>query len=149
MVKHYDNDFENGGWVRFSSHPKADMPHDAETTDAVLAANEAFYAAFAGADFAAMETVWGQSGSIAVEHPGGAGIKGRNDVLESWRAILRAPPPITCTVEDVISDEEQWAVICQEDLGRVVLRMVNVFRKEEGEWKMIYHGPTPSRALNS
>lgn len=125
------------------------MPHDTETKDAVLAVNDTFYAAFAGADFAAMMAVWGQTGPIAVEHPGGARIMGRQDVLDSWRAILRAPPPITCTVEDVIAYEDQWAVICQEDLGRVVLRMVNVFHQEEGGWKMIYHGPAPSRALNS
>ena len=125
------------------------MPHDTDTTDAVLAANEAFYAAFAGADYGAMQTVWGETGPVAVEHPGCDRIKGREDVLDSWRSILRAPPPITCTVEDVIADEDQWAVICQEDLGRVVLRMVNVFREEDGGWKMIYHGPAPSRALNS
>lgn len=125
------------------------MTHDAETTDAVLAANAAFYDAFSGADYEAMNAVWGLNGPISVEHPGASRIIGRRDVMESWRMILRAPPPITSIVEDVIADEEQWAVICQEDLGRVVIRMVNVFQVEDGAWKMVYHGPAPSRTLNS
>ena len=116
---------------------------------AVLDANTCFYNAFAHADFSAMSDLWGKKGPIAVEHPGADRIIGRVGVLHSWRMILRAPPPITATVEDVIDDEDQWAVICQEDLDRVVLRMVNVFHQEDGAWKMIYHGPAPDRRLSS
>lgn len=131
------------------------MPHTTHMTDAsdiktaVLDANAAFYAAFAAADVDGMQALWGKAGPVAVEHPGSSRIIGRADVLRSWRTILRAPPPITCTVEDVIEDEDQWAVICQEDLGRVVVRMVNVFHEEKGVWKMIYHGPAPDRQLSS
>ena len=132
-----------------ATRPMFQMNSNSDITDAVLAANETFYVAFAGADFDSMNALWAKQGPIAVEHPGAARIMGRRDVMESWRMILRSPPPITCTVEDVIEDEDQWAVICQEDLERAVIRMVNVFHEEDGAWKMIYHGPAPARALSS
>lgn len=126
-----------------------DVTDPKDDTMALLDANEAFYRAFASADVEAMEDLWGRDGPIAVQHPGGPRLVGRATVLKSWRMILRAPPDISCTVEDVIEDEEHSAVICQEDLGRVVVRMVNVFHLEKDRWKMIYHGPAPKRVLSS
>lgn len=125
------------------------MIEDQEKKEAVLAANEAFYSAFAGADLDAIDALWGHSGPVAVEHPGTRRILGRVNVIDSWRLILRAPPKITSHVEDIIKDEDQWAVICQEDLGQAVIRMVNVFQEEADGWKMVYHGPAPERVLSS
>jgi hypothetical protein len=69
--------------------------------------------------------------------------------MRSWRPILRNPPAITHVVEDVFRVEDQFWVVCQEDLGPAVVRMVNAFQKEAGSWKMVYHGPAPQRVLNS
>ena len=149
MIGVLDNSFKTGA-ARCVEKPRPPlMTDEPQIETAVLEANEAFYSAFARGDFDAMGDIWGKAGPIAVEHPGSARTLGRGEVLQSWRMILRAPPPITATVEDVIADEDQWAVICQEDLGRVVLRMVNVFHQEDGVWKMIYHGPAPDRRLSS
>lgn len=116
--------------------------------EAVLKANAAFYAAFAGADMDKMEAVWGKEGPVAVQHPSSMRIVGRAAVMESWRQILRAPPAIRCTVEEAFEADGTWGVICQEDLGTVVIRMINLFHQEDGAWKMIYHGPAPKRVLS-
>lgn len=117
--------------------------------EAVLQANDAFYAAFRSSDMEAMRAIWGMQEPIAVQHPSSPHIQGRAAVLESWRQILRAPPNISCTVEDMLEDDARWAVICIEHIGPINIRMVNLFHRENGDWKMIYHGPAPRPRLSS
>ena len=54
---------------------------------AVLQANEAFYAAFADADISAMVAVWAYD-DVAFTHPGWNVLTGYHDVVESWWSIL-------------------------------------------------------------
>src|SRR5262245_25344877 len=64
---------------------------------AVLAANAAFYDAFARRDAAAMDALWAREVEVACIHPGWEALRGRAQVLASWRAILSgSPPPIRC-----------------------------------------------------
>lgn len=111
--------------------------------DAVLTVNSEFYRAFRESDTAAMANVWASQEPVAVQHPSTGRIDGREAVLNSWSQIMRAPPDISCEVEAVRFSNGGWAVTCLEKLNPGSVRMINVFRKDAGEWKMIYHGPAP------
>ena len=53
--------------------------------EAVLFANEAFYAAFRAGDMDAMAALWAEDHAVVCLHPGAGPIHGREAVLESWR----------------------------------------------------------------
>ena len=54
----------------------------------VLNANTEFYRAFNERDLAGMEGLWASGEDIACVHPGWGALKGREQVLGSWQAIL-------------------------------------------------------------
>mgnify|MGYP001826729106 CR=1 FL=1 len=112
--------------------------------DAVLALNTEFYRAFRESDIAAMDRVWSEQEPVAVKHPSSGRIDGRDAVLKSWAQIMRRPPDISCDVEAIRFSDGGWAVTCLEHLNPGSVRMINIFRKDAGEWKMIYHGPAPA-----
>ena len=114
-----------------------------QQTAAVLAVNSEFYRAFRESDIAAMDAVWGRRGVIAVQHPSSGRIEGRRNVMLSWARILLQPPNISCTVEAVKVGPGRATVDCLEHLNPGEVRMRNVFHREDGAWKMIYHGPLP------
>jgi ketosteroid isomerase-like protein len=107
----------------------------------VLAANAAFYHAFAAKDARAMEAVWAARAPIACVHPGWQALRGREAVLSSWRAILSgsSAPSISSSgaVAQVFGDTA--FVICTEHIPNVELIATNVFVREQGEWKMVHH----------
>lgn len=115
----------------------------------VLAANEAFYAAFARRDVQAIEAMWSSRADIACVHPGWDALIGRREVLQSWRAILASPeaPDVLCggAVVHVVGDAA--FVICNEVLPSAELCATNVFVREAGTWKLMHHhaGPVASR----
>ena len=111
--------------------------------DAVLAVNTEFYRAFRESDTAAMANVWSSQEPVAVQHPSTARIDGHEAVLGSWSQMMRRPPNISCEVEAVRFSNGGWVVTCLEQLNPGSVRMINIFRKDAGEWKMIYHGPAP------
>ena len=55
---------------------------------ALLFANEAFYAAFAGHDYAAMEALWARHAPVACIHPGWGVLEGRE-----WRLVHHQAGP--------------------------------------------------------
>ena len=112
----------------------------------VLAANQAFYRAFASGDMAAMESVWAVGEGIACAHPGWRLLIGRETVLESWRGILgNTPPAIACRAPMVLFAGEACAVLCYEELDSSVMLATNLFRLEEGQWKLFHHHAGPCR----
>ena len=121
----------------------------ADDRAAGLDVNEAFYTAFRTSDMDKMSEIWGQEEPIAVQHPSTALIRGRKAVMESWALMMRVPPDITCAIEAVMQREDQWGVICNEQLNPGSVRMINIFHQEGSDWKMIYHGPAPKEALSS
>jgi len=58
---------------------------------AVLAANEAFYRAFAARDFGRMDGLWATGSFVTCIHPGWGVVRGRDAVIASWRSILESP----------------------------------------------------------
>ena len=110
----------------------------------VLAANEAFYTAFAAHDVPAMAALWAERAPVACIHPGWQPLRGREAVLASWRDILGGPgsPPIRCcdAVAHVLG--ETALVICIERFPGVELVATNVFVREDGAWQ---HDPPPGQ----
>ncbi len=107
----------------------------------VLAANEAFYAAFREGDYAAMQALWSDSREVTVYHPGWPGIMGREEVMESWHRILCVgrPPKVRALDPNVIVNGTSAMVTCIEDLGEVRMVATNTFVQEAGAWKLIGH----------
>ncbi len=107
----------------------------------VLAANQAFYDAFASADSEAMARLWAREHVVACIHPGWIALHGRDAVIGSWRAILGSPEPPTVHASDaaaVIIGEAAF-VTCIEHIGAAELATTNVFALEQGEWRMVHH----------
>ena len=116
----------------------------ADEREAVLAVNEEFYRAFRESDMEAMRNVWGAEEPVGLQHPAWpSAITGRSQVLQSWIRILRSPPDISCEVESMFQSEGSWAVVCLEILNPGSVRMINLFRRDGDDWKMVYHGRAP------
>jgi len=124
------------------------MPHD--DLD-VLAANAAFYRAFADHDADAMEALWAQRDAVACIHPGWQALHGRDEVMASWRSILDGPdaPEISCSHAAVYASDDVAFVVCVEKLQGGMLAATNVFMREAGEWRMVHHhaGPIARAAM--
>ncbi len=108
---------------------------------AVLAANEAFYAAFREGDYSAMDALWSTEHQVTVGHPGWHHITGRDEVMESWYRILRLgrPPKVKAIDPNVIVNGRSAMVTCIEDVGEVRLVATNTFVEEAKGWKLIGH----------
>jgi hypothetical protein len=114
--------------------------------DAVLFANSAFYAAFAGRDPAAMEEVWAKDRSLTCVHPGWAPLSGRAEVLASWRAILsgNGAPRIRCCQERAAIYGACAVVSCIEVItsgqgAEQYLAATNIFIRTGSIWVMVHH----------
>jgi ketosteroid isomerase-like protein len=115
--------------------------------NAVLAANAAFYRAFAERDVAAMDALWAHSVAVACVHPGWQVLNGREAVMASWRGILNGvPPTIQCSEETAHVTGTSAFVVCTETLEAGELVATNVFVQEAGDWKIAHHhaGPVAS-----
>src|SRR5438093_6499030 len=104
------------------------MPDEAD----VLAANQAFYAAFNAKDFDAMDALWSQWAAVACVHPGWNVLSGRETVMDSWRAILgnQSQPRVQSGGERVYLLGDVAYVICRELLEGAPLAATNVFVRE-------------------
>lgn len=134
------------------------MSHD------VLAANAAFYAAFAAGDIDAMNAIWSRDPAVTCIHPGYDVLHGRAAVMASWRSILGGEDnPIVATDARAHVNGDSAYVTCLEGLRGDPASLVatNVFARDGGEWKMVHHqaGPlgrpraappptTPTRGVN-
>lgn len=115
-------------------------------TTAVLFANDVFYVAFAGRDMGAMDQVWAEQTPVACIHPGWNPIAGREEVMESWAAILgnEGSPPVQCRNAHATLIGDVAVVVCHEEIDDTFLIATNIFVKEDGRWKMIHHQAGPS-----
>jgi hypothetical protein len=108
---------------------------------AVLAANAAFYRAFAERDLAAMERLWARAVDVACVHPGWIPCFGRAAVMASWTGILGNPaaPDIRCLKAQASVYGPIGVVVCYEAIERNYLIATNLFIAEAGAWKLIHH----------
>lgn len=122
------------------------MPDRArQAARSVLAANEAFYQAFATRDLAAMEALWATEVQVACIHPGWNVLRGRDLVLASWRSILGGenPPDVMCGNASAHVLGDSAFVVCEEQVAEDVLVATNVFVREGGRWKLAHHQAAP------
>ncbi len=114
----------------------------------ILAANAAYYSAFAGADFDAMSHVWADD-KLSCIHPGWPALVGRPAILESYRQILANPEQewIEPRNATVILGGEEARVLCVEFVGGSALAATNLFRRVNGAWRMTHHQASPIAAL--
>ena len=100
----------------------------ADDESAVLAANSAFYTAFAAADIKAMEAIWARQDAVACIHPGWGLLAGRDEVIESWGRIFdNAPPDIICHDARAFLLGDTAYVVCLELMPQGVLIATNLF----------------------
>ena len=125
---------------------------DARDHAAVLFANEAFYAAFAERDLAAMDALWAAEGPVACIHPGWPALVARVEVMASWTRILANPdaPTVSSISPRALLLGDVALVLCHEQIQTAHLVATNVFRRgSDGAWKLVHHqagpGPTPPR----
>lgn len=106
-----------------------------------LAANQAFYAAFNARDMPAMAAAWSAGDDVTCVHPGWDAVSGRTLVLESYAAIFANPsqPRIIAGGESVTLAGDAAVVVCHELVGGSPLVATNVFRREDGAWKVVHH----------
>ncbi len=127
--------------------------------DQVLAANGAFYAAFASGDVSAMELLWARAAPVACCHPGWEPLLGRARVIASFRAIFaNGVPAVRCGDPSAHLVGDFAYVICTEKLPGGELAATNLFVREEGRYRLVHHHagpiareprpPPPSGALN-
>jgi hypothetical protein len=110
----------------------------------LLAANASYYRAFLNGDADAMAGLWADS-NVSCIHPGWPPLIGRDVVLQSYRAILRAPgrDPIEFHEARPLIVGEDGRVICVETIGGATLAVTNLFRRVDGAWRMIHHQASP------
>jgi ketosteroid isomerase-like protein len=114
--------------------------------DAVLAANEAFYAAFESRDMGAMDGVWEHTERVVCTHPGWPRLRGWDVVRDSWARLLAGPQHlqfVLTTVDVEVAGDVAWVHLDENLLDGAstgTVAAVNVFRRTgSGRWLMIVH----------
>lgn len=115
------------------------MSNPDETVDALLEANAEFYRAFRTGDMTAMASLWADDEDILCIHPGHATLCGRSQVLESWFDILAGPPEVVSARPEVLIRGTIGIVTCIERIDTAHLAATNIFRMDDGSWRMIHH----------
>ncbi|MBO6635623.1 nuclear transport factor 2 family protein [Parvibaculum sp.] len=117
---------------------------------ALLFANETFYRAFAERDTALMNAVWAEHEPVTCLHPGWPPVEGRDNVLQSWHAILTGPasPDIECLHARGGIHKDTGIVICYERIGQDFLIATNIFIRSGDGWLLVHHqsGAAPEPA---
>ncbi|OSX75054.1 hypothetical protein BU14_0256s0007 [Porphyra umbilicalis] len=123
---------------------------------AVLAANDAFYAALHGGDAGAMGAVWADNPVVSVAHPFVPAVVGWEAVVTSWRTVFAMGRPTAVRVRDVrmVRGANFASVTCVQEVETVrggrtlggVRAAVNLFQPAPGgggKWLMVHHHSSP------
>lgn len=112
--------------------------------DSLLAANAAYYRAFAARDAAAMEAIWADD-AVSCVHPGWPALIGRAPIIGSYRDIFRNPAQaaVSPREERTLIDGDDGRVFCVEEVAGALLLATNWFRVIEGKWRLLHHQASP------
>jgi hypothetical protein len=112
--------------------------------DVLLAANAAFYHAFASADFAKISGIWADE-QVSCIHPGWPALVGRRAVLDSYRNILGNPHQerIEHRNATAMISGDDGRVFCIEIVGGMALAATNWFKRIDGAWRLVHHQASP------
>jgi ketosteroid isomerase-like protein len=116
-------------------------------TEAVRAANRAFYEAFENRDLDAMSALWEHSDRVSCTHPGWASLRSWGKVASSFFALFSGPQHLqfVLTQEHVEVDGGMAWVSVDENLlgdqGGATVAALNVFRHsaEQDRWLLVAH----------
>ncbi|MFB6080247.1 MAG: nuclear transport factor 2 family protein [Haloferacaceae archaeon] len=128
-----------------------------QTESDVRAASDRFYDALErmlNGDAEPMSEVWSHRDDVTTMHPIGGREVGWDAVKEPWRAIADISENGEVTVTDrllrVVGDlayelaTERASVTVAGHPLDVEHRATNVYRREDGEWKIVHHHTDPS-----
>lgn len=129
------------------------MKKQADDTAAVAAAVGQFYTAlniFFTGDLGPMKEVWSHADDVTYMGPGGGFQKGWAAVLPIWEEVAAIKLGGKVTPKDMrITLGQDIALTHNYEIGenvdkngkplKVSIRATNIFRKENGQWKMIGH----------
>jgi len=116
---------------------------------AVIAANQAFYAAHEARDLAAMRRVWEHSDRTVCVHPGWPILRTWQLIERSWANIFDGPGrnQFILTNENVaITGDLAWVTLEENlvDTGATgTVAATNVYARTEGEWLLVVHHGSP------
>jgi hypothetical protein len=98
---------------------------------------------------AAMEEAWSKTAPVACIHPGWGVLTGRDDVLESWTAIIANPdsPDIQLHAPETHLYGDVGFVVCYEEIAGQYLIATNIFVRDGSVWRMVHHQAGPTAAV--
>ena len=112
-------------------------------------ANEDFYKAFNARDLDSMKKVWSSNENVTCVHPGWNPLNGFEPIMKSWEGIFKNSGNMNIEASNVsvIAAEDLAWVSCVEKLYTIATNGVlasevfstNLFKVEEGTWKMVMH----------
>lgn len=113
-------------------------------------AEAGFYDALARGELKTMLSVWADADDIVCVHPGAERLQGRNAVTESWRAMFAGQAGLRFERHDVqITREEGLSIHSLHERIYVDDQMVgltvatNIYRLQDGGWRMLMHHASP------
>ena len=129
--------------------------------DEIRQASEQFYAAINRAingDPGSMMEVWSHGSDVTTLHPLGGRETGWEEVRASWEQVAQAFSDGQVSIEDLVvvpladdvaytvGTEHGQAKLGDETVG-IDWRVTNIYRREEGEWKVVHHHTDVSPVL--
>jgi ketosteroid isomerase-like protein len=121
--------------------------------DEIRQASEQFYAALnrtINGDSGSMMKVWSHGSEVTTLHPLGGRETGWREVRASWEQVAQefsegqvsieglVAVPLSDDVAYTLGTENGQAKLGDERVG-IDWRVTNIYRREEGEWKMVHH----------
>lgn len=97
-----------------------------------------------------MEELWARDAPVACVHPGMGVVRGRTEVMRSWKGILQHPnAPVlhTSQVEVHVLGTTAFVTCLAGREGqdpRIVA--TNIFTMEDGGWRLVHHHAAPLAA---
>ena len=134
--------------------------------DEIRQASEQFYEALnrtINGDSGSMMEVWSHGSDVTALHPLGGRETGWREVRASWEQVAQefsdgqvsiedlVVVPLSADVAYTLGTEHGQAKLGDERVG-IDWRVTNIYRREEGEWKVVLHhtdvSPTLVEVLN-
>ncbi len=113
--------------------------------DAILFANETFYAAFRNGCFEQMQNIWAADREITCIHPGWRPLTDREQIMESWEVILSSSVGSEIQFLDPMVfflDDLAYVTGFEAINGRMMSTM-NLFARDGSVWRLVHHQAGP------
>jgi len=120
-----------------------------DDSDAVLAANQAFYDAFEARDLDRMSDVWEHSDRAVCTHPGWSTLRGWASIVSSFATLFHSPQSLQFLLTDAVATidgELAWVTVDENllgDQGGTTVAALNVFARAGDQWRMVVHHGSP------